>query len=216
MPIKTKTVTNKSPIPIYLGAGTFFLISLILPMYRMSSILIGLGLSLMVIFVTRKMNLFKDIVETVTYEEPEFFASMEIEEIVLEGRKMKEQMIHLDDKIKDEEVSALIVKIEKTHQAILDVVQKQPESVQSIRKYMKYYVPSILELLNHYNELEHSELTGNNAETGRQKIKQLLETADKAFKKQLDSLMDSKMLDIAVESRVLEDLMRKEGLLEKK
>ena len=104
MPIKTKTVTNKSPIPMYLGAGTFFLISLILPMYRMSSILIGLGLSLMVIFVTRKMNLFKDIVETVSYEEPEFFASKEIEEIVLEGRKMKEQMILLDDKIKDEEV----------------------------------------------------------------------------------------------------------------
>ena len=44
----------------------------------------------------------------------------------------------------------------------------------------------------------------------------VLETANKAFKKQLDSLMDSKMLDIAVESRVLEDLMRQEGLLEKK
>ncbi len=216
MPVKTKTVTSKSPVPIYLGAGIFFLFSLILPMYKMSSILIGLGLSLMAIFVTRKMNLFKDIVETVVYEEPEFFASKEIEEIVLEGRKMKEQMILLDDKIKDEEVSTLIVKIEKTHQAILDVVQKQPETAQSIRKYMKYYVPSILELLNHYNELEHSELTGNNAETGRQKIKQLLETADQAFKKQLDSLMDSKMLDIAVESRVLEDLMRQEGLLEKK
>ena len=213
---KTKTVTTKSPLPIYLGAGTFFLLSLILPMYKMSAILIGLALSLMVIFVLRKMNLFSDLVETVVYEEPEFFASKEIEDIVLEGRKMKQQMSVLNDKIKDEEVSASIDQIEKTHQAILDVIQKQPESVQSIRKYMKYYVPSILELLNHYNELEHSELTGENAETGRQKIKQLLETADKAFKKQLDSLMDSKMLDIAVESRVLEDLMRKEGLLEKK
>ena len=213
---KTKTVTTKSPLPIYLGAGTFFLLSLILPMYKMSSILIGLALSLMVIFVLRKMNLFSDLVETVVYEEPEFFASKEIEEIVLEGRKMKQQMSVLNDKIKDEEVSASIDQIEKTHQAILDVIQKQPESVQSIRKYMKYYVPSILELLNHYNELEHSELTGENAETGRQKIKQLLETADKAFKKQLDSLMDQKMLDITVESRVLEDLMRKEGLLEKK
>ena len=213
---KTKTVISKSPMPIYLGAGAFFLLSLILPMFKMSSILIGLALSLLVIFVLRKMNLFSDIVETVTYEEPEFFASKELEEVVLEGRKMKQQMVLLDEKIEDEEVSALIVKIETTHQAILDVISKQPESVQSIRKYMKYYVPSILELLNHYNELEHSQLTGENAETGRQKIRQLLETADKAFKKQLDSLMDSKMLDIAVESRVLEDLMRKEGLLEKK
>ena len=216
MATKTKTVTTKSPTPIYLGAGTFFILSLILPMYKLSMIMIGLALSLLVVFIAGKMNLFPDRIETITVEEPEFFATKEIEEIVLSGRKMKEQMSLLNDKIQDEEVSASIAQIESTHQAILEAVQRHPETAQILRKYMKYYVPSLLELLNHYNDLEHQQLDGQQAEKGRQRIKSLLTTAETAFKKQLDSLLDQKVMDITVESKVLEDLMKQEGLLEKK
>lgn len=216
MATKTKTVTTKSPMPIYLGAGTFFILSLILPMYKLSMIMIGLALSLLVVFIAGKMNLFPDRIETITVEEPEFFATKEIEEIVLSGRKMKEQMSLLNDKIQDEEVSASIAQIESTHQAILEAVQRHPETAQILRKYMKYYVPSLLELLNHYNDLEHQQLDGQQAEKGRQRIKSLLTTAETAFKKQLDSLLDQKVMDITVESKVLEDLMKQEGLLEKK
>ena len=81
---------------------------------------------------------------------------------------------------------------------------------------MKYYVPSILELLNHFDELEATQFSGMNAESSRKRITELLVTADAAFKKQLDSLMDQQALDISVEARVLEDLMSREGLVEKK
>ncbi|MBP3398403.1 MAG: 5-bromo-4-chloroindolyl phosphate hydrolysis family protein [Erysipelotrichaceae bacterium] len=214
--LKTKTVTSKSPVPIYIGAGAFVLISLIFPMIKMSTIFIGLAVSLGLIAVLRIMKVFPDITETVTYDEPEFFANKTVEELVLEGRKMKNQMNSLNDKIQDVQVSSLIDSIQKTHQAILDYVQTHPDSSQTIRKYMKYYVPSILELLNHFDELEATQFSGMNAESSRKRITELLVTADAAFKKQLDSLMDQQALDISVEARVLEDLMSREGLVEKK
>lgn len=214
--LKTKTVTSKSPVPIYIGAGAFVVISLIFPMIKMSTIFIGLAVSLGLIAVLRIMKVFPDITETVTYDEPEFFANKTVEELVLEGRKMKNQMNSLNDKIQDVQVSSLIDSIQKTHQAILDYVQTHPDSSQTIRKYMKYYVPSILELLNHFDELEATQFSGMNAESSRKRITELLVTADAAFKKQLDSLMDQQALDISVEARVLEDLMSREGLVEKK
>ena len=214
--LKTKTVTSKSPVPIYIGAGAFVVISLIFPMIKMSTIFIGLAVSFVLIAVLRIMKVFPDITETVTYDEPEFFANKTVEELVLEGRKMKNQMNSLNDKIQDVQVSSLIDSIQKTHQAILDYVQTHPDSSQTIRKYMKYYVPSILELLNHFDELEATRFSGMNAESSRKRITELLVTADAAFKKQLDSLMDQQALDISVEARVLEDLMSREGLVEKK
>ncbi|MBQ7889902.1 MAG: 5-bromo-4-chloroindolyl phosphate hydrolysis family protein [Erysipelotrichaceae bacterium] len=214
--LKTKTVTSKSPVPIYIGAGAFVVISLIFPMIKMSTIFIGLAVSFVLIAVLRIMKVFPDITETVTYDEPEFFANKTVEELVLEGRKMKNQMNSLNDKIQDVQVSSLIDSIQKTHQAILDYVQTHPDSSQTIRKYMKYYVPSILELLNHFDELEATQFSGMNAELSRKRITELLVTADAAFKKQLDSLMDQQALDISVEARVLEDLMSREGLVEKK
>lgn len=214
--LKTKTVTTASPMPIYAGAAVFAVFALVFPMIKISTILLGLGISLACVFVLKRLKIFPDITETVTYEEPEFFASKDVEEIVVEGRKMKEQMSSLNEKIQDEQVSALIAGIEKTHHSILEYVKSHPDSHQSIRKYMKYYVPSILELLNHYNELEETQFSGMNAESSRKRIVELLVTADAAFKKQLDSLMDQQALDITVEARVLEDLMSREGLVEKK
>ena len=81
---------------------------------------------------------------------------------------------------------------------------------------MKYYVPSILELLNHFDELEDSQFSGTNAASSRERITELLKTADAAFKKQLDSLLDQQAMDITVEAKVLGNLMSREGLVEKK
>ena len=113
--LKTKTVTSKSPVPIYIGAGAFVVISLIFPMIKMSTIFIGLAVSFVLIAVLRIMKVFPDITETVTYDEPEFFANKTVEELVLEGRKMKNQMNSLNDKIQDVQVSSLIDSIQKTH-----------------------------------------------------------------------------------------------------
>ena len=216
MAVKTKTVTSKSPMPIYLGALSFVIISCIFPMIQLSTILIGLGVSLGITAVLQFLKIFPDLTETFTYEEPEYFANKDVEAIVLEGRAMKEKMHHLNEKISDDEVSVLIEKIETTHQAILDYVQTHPDACTSLRKYMKYYVPSILELLSHYDELEQQQFSGSNASNSRQRITELLQTADKAFKKQLDSLLDAQAMDITVEAKVLENLMSREGLLEKK
>ncbi len=213
---KTKTVTTKSPLPIYLGAAVFVLISILFPMIQLSTIMIALGISLMVIAALSMLKVFPDMTETISYEEPEFFANKDVEAIVLEGRAMREQLESLNEKINDDEVSRLIESIEKTHQAILDYVQLHPEACQSIRKYMKYYVPSTLELLQHYDQLEAQQFTGTNAQSSRKRITELLTTADQAFKKQLDSLIDQQAMDITVEARVLENLMSREGLVEKK
>jgi len=216
MALKTKTVTTKSPLPIYIGAGIFVLISLIFPMIKISTILIGLGVSLMGTAALSMFHVFPDITETISYEEPEYFANKDVEAVVLEGRAMRLQLSSLNDKISDVQVSELIDKIEKTHQAILDYVQMNPDACQSIRKYMKYYVPSILKLLDHYDQLEAEQFSGSNAESSRKRIAELLSTADQAFKKQLDSLIDQQAMDITVEARVLENLMSREGLMEKK
>ena len=60
-----------------------------------------------------------------------------------------------------------------------------------MRKFMDYYLPTSLKLLNTYAELDKQGIEGENISESKHRIEQTMDTLVKAFETQLDKLFAS-------------------------
>ena len=86
------------------------------------------------------------------------------------------------------------------------------EKLPQIRKFMNYYLPTTLKLLNAYDRMAATGVSGENIDGTKTRVEQMLGTIVTAFEKQLDSLFGAEALDISTDITVLETMMAREGL----
>ena len=80
-----------------------------------------------------------------------------------------------------------------------------------IRKLMDYYLPTTLKLLNAYDRMSVAGIGGENIDTTKARVENMMTTIVESFKKQYDSLFGADALDISTEISVLETMMVREG-----
>lgn len=145
-------------------------------------------------------------------EEPKPAYSPEIQALISERDKALGEMRRLNDSIKDETISAQIDRLETTTGKIIDAVVAEPAKQPQIRKFMNYYLPTTLKLLNAYDRMDSTGVSGANIDGTKGKIEDMLSTICTAFDKQLDSLYGAEALDISTDITVLEQMLAREGL----
>ena len=131
-----------------------------------------------------------------------------------DGRLAIAEMKRLDGNIADEEISADIVRLEQVSEKIFDQVRQDPKKLPQIRKFMDYYLPTTLKLLNAYDRAAGVGVSGENINATLHKVEGMMKTIVAAFEKQLDALFGSEALDISTDITVLENMMAREGLTE--
>ena len=124
------------------------------------------------------------------------------------------QIRELNDRIADKEISAKIDQIETITAHIFGIVRKKPERIGEIRKFMNYYLPTTLKLLDSYALLEEQGIEGDNITASKKQISQIMDTLIKSFEKQLDQLFSSQALDISSDIEVMENMLSADGLKE--
>ncbi len=136
----------------------------------------------------------------------------EIDALMLERQRAISEMRRLNDSIKDEKISAQIDHLEQVAGKIMDTVAAQPAKLPQIRRFMNYYLPTTLKLLNAYDRMDAAGVSGTNIDGTKGKIEDMMDTICKAFDKQLDSLYGEEALDISTDITVLENMLAQEGL----
>ena len=86
------------------------------------------------------------------------------------------------------------------------------EKLPKIRKFMDYYLPTTLKLLNAYDRMSATGVSGENIDGTLTKVEGMMRNIVAAFEKQLDSLFGADALDISTDITVLETMMAREGL----
>ena len=143
---------------------------------------------------------------------PKTTGNPEIDALIKERERAVSEMRRLNDAIKDETVSAQIDHLEVTAGKIIDAVVAQPSKLPQIRKFMNYYLPTTLKLLNAYDRMDSTGVSGANIDGTKGKIEDMLETICTAFDKQLDALYGAEALDISTDITVMEQMLAREGL----
>ena len=138
----------------------------------------------------------------------------ELDKLLKDGRLALSEMKRLDDNIADMEVSADIVRLSQVSEKIFQAVKDDPAKLPQIRKFMDYYLPTTLKLLNAYDRMSGAGISGENIDGTKTKVENMMKTVVKAFEKQLDGLYGADALDISADIQVMETLLAQEGLTE--
>ncbi len=145
-------------------------------------------------------------------EQPKSSGNPEIDALIAERQRAVSEMRRLNDSIKDEKISAQIDHLEQVAGKIMDTVAAQPAKLPQIRRFMNYYLPTTLKLLNAYDRMDSTGVSGANIDGTKGKIEDMLDTICTAFDKQLDALYGEEALDISTDITVLENMLAQEGL----
>ena len=204
-----KKIVHKSAIPLYAAAVTWLLYALLFPLYRLPHFLLAAAAAAVVGIVARLFC--RDTVEEVP-EEPETTGNEELDKMIADSKKAITEMKRLDDNIADPAISAQIVRLQQLAGKIFAQVEQNPEKLPQIRKFMNYYLPTTLKILNAYDRMGEQGVSGENITSTMQKVEGMMSTIITAFEKQLDSLFGSEAMDISTDMVVLENMMAREGL----
>ena len=135
-----------------------------------------------------------------------------IDALIQERDRALSEMRRLNDAIVDEKISAQIDHLEDVTGKIIDQVVSQPKKLSQIRRFMDYYLPTTLKILNAYDRMDSTGIAGDNISTTKAKVERMMDTITQAFDKQLDALFGEEALDISTDITVMENLLAQEGL----
>ena len=204
-----KKIGHKPAAPIYAAAVVWILYALLFPLYRVGHFALCAAASAAVYLIARLFC--RDVVEEVE-EKPEPTGNAELDKMISDGNLAIAEMKRLNESIKDEKISRQIDRLEEISGKIFDCVKASPEKLPQIRKFMNYYLPTTLKLLNAYDRMGSQGVSGENISGTMERVENMMGTIVTAFERQLDGLFGDQALDISTDITVLENMMAREGL----
>lgn len=219
--------------------GTIVLIwvifAFILPVLRLSGGLIAAGLAIMASVwaanaLRRKADKRKDeqaaipVQYTEVTPEPEKPAaqeapaaepspySPEVQAVIQEGRTALKEMGRLYASIPNPEIRSRINELMSVSDKIIRDAIDDPADVPQIRKFLDFYLPTTIRLLNAYDRMSAQEFGGENITGSMQRIEEMLDTTIAAYKKQLDALFANQAADIQMDIDTMNTMLAREGL----
>ncbi|MBP3493068.1 MAG: 5-bromo-4-chloroindolyl phosphate hydrolysis family protein [Oscillospiraceae bacterium] len=209
-----KKIVHKSAVPLYAAAAVWVLYALLFPLHRVIHFAIVAVASVVVYLIANALC--ADIVEEVPEAppQPETTGNEELDKMIADGKLAIAEMQRLNESIKDASISAKIDRLEEISGKIFAQVKAEPKKLPQIRKFMNYYLPTTLKLLNAYDRMSTQGVAGENISGTMKRVEDMMDTIVQAFEKQLDSLFGAEALDISTDITVLDNMMAREGLVD--
>src|SRR5699024_6003970 len=114
----------------------------------------------------------------------------------------------------EEEISRQLDELAAICQKIFSYVEEHPQKQAAIRKFISYYLPTTLKLLEAYCNLERRQITTEEANNTRLEIKRALKNITLAFENLFSELIKDDLFDLSADISVLETMLSQEGLMD--
>lgn len=125
---------------------------------------------------------------------------------------LQHQLRQANDAIPDPVMTAKISRLEDVSARIFALAKKDPDKKAQLQKFMDYYLPTALKLLNTYAQLSAQDVQGTNITEAKQSIERSMDLLITAFENQLDKLFASDALDVSTDIAALEGMLNLDGL----
>lgn len=207
--------------PFYGFSISWLLLAFALPLYRLWAIILTALLSGFVFYLVgknseKKQSKLENDEQTEKAKEkvisPKKSYGPEIDPIVEEGNRALSEMGRLYLSIKDTDVRMKINEIMRITDKITQDAIEDPSDIPQIKKFMNYYLPTTIKLLNAYDRMSAQGIEGDNLDKSMKSINEMLDAAIEAYKKRLDSLFENQALDIETDIKVMNTMLAREGL----
>lgn len=210
---------RKSAAPFYAVGVLWICWGALLPLYHPAHYAAAAAVSAVVFFLVSMLCRTGAVGQTGQAKEAqpkeESIGNPELDKMLRDGRLAIAEMKRLDQNIADPGISADIVRLEQVSAKIFEEVGRSPEKLPQIRRFMDYYLPTTLKLLNAYDRMSGTGVSGENIDATLARVEGMMRTIVSAFEKHLDSLYGTEALDISTDITVLETMMAREGLTDR-
>jgi 5-bromo-4-chloroindolyl phosphate hydrolysis protein len=132
------------------------------------------------------------------------------EKIIL-AKKETKYLKEMIDKIDDEGVSKDLEEIVKTSDKIVNRIEENHLENKTANKFMEYYLPVCVKIVGRYDEIENQSLTSKDSKEFMSNTAKILKATNKGFKRILNSLYQSDIVDADAEMKVLNTMLTADG-----
>lgn len=123
-----------------------------------------------------------------------------------------QQLRQVNDAIPDPVMTIKISRLEAVSARIFELAKQDPGKKAQLQKFMDYYLPTALKLLNTYASLPAQDVQGENIADVKKNIERSMDLLVTAFENQLDKLFQSDALDVSADVAALEGMLNMDGL----
>ena len=193
-------------LPFLAAGALWFVLAMILPIYKLSMIIAASVAALAVIIVMMSIRS-----KQIAALPPAPTVKKRAEEMAIKIDECRKQLLELSTQINDGSVVGRVNNIAALMDKIADDVEKDPKDRNKVRKLANHYGTMIVDLVKKYIVLEGQGEGGENISSAIDEIKKGLETIETAVKSLLDDLFSDDAMEVSADIAVLEQLFKTEG-----
>ena len=162
----------------------------------------------------KKQQILKEREEKSNLNKNEQDIKEEINSVVKVGKKHIEEITNIRSTLYNGDITVKLDKLIDISNQILNYVNKNPNKIQEINKFINHYLPITIKLVASYKELDNQVVKGDNIVKAKLEIERSIDVINVAFENLLDDLFEDVALDVSTDISVLKTLFKQEGLTE--
>lgn len=136
----------------------------------------------------------------------------ELNAMIAEGQECIRKLRNMNDNIPGEEISAKLFRLENLLKEIFEGLREHPEQRHQMQKFMNYYLPTTIKLVEAYEEFDELSAQSKEIIEAKAEIEKTLDTINSAFEELLRRMFRDTAFDVTTDAQVLQTMLAKEGL----
>ncbi|MCR4672370.1 MAG: 5-bromo-4-chloroindolyl phosphate hydrolysis family protein [Lachnospiraceae bacterium] len=148
-------------------------------------------------------------------EDARLAGNTELVNAIEEGQRYIRQIHEANEAIPAESISLKLDRMEDIVTKIFEVLKEKPDQLPRLRKFMKYYMPTTIKLVEAYKELDSQPEEVETIIKSKKEIEDTIDTINAAYVKLLDSFYEESAIDVKSDISVLQSMLAQEGLTNK-
>lgn len=142
------------------------------------------------------------------------FERLEYEQLTAQATNTIKQIKGLEGKIENQGIQSNIAQICETSDKILLSLKEKPKKMKQVRKFVDYYLPFTLKILDQYDRVENQSLTSQESIDFMERVERMLGRVKIACEAQLNNMYDLDIIDTNADIKVFETMLKTDGLVD--
>ncbi len=132
--------------------------------------------------------------------------------VLQDAKKKNKHILEMIPKIDDEGIKKDLKEINDTVDKIIKTIEKNPDKERKVKNFFDYYLPVTVKLVDRFDEIEDQNISSKDSKKFYENTSTTIGEINSVFKKFLNNLYESDMLDANVEIKVLNSMLKSDGL----
>lgn len=139
---------------------------------------------------------------------------LEYEQLNAQANDTIKSIKELEGKIENPQIQSNIASICEKSYKILDSLKEKPKKMKQVRKFVDYYLPFTLKILDQYDKVENQSLTSQESKEFMERVERMLGRVNTACEAQLNNMYDLDIIDTNADIKVFETMLKTDGLVD--